>query len=251
MANKRGQQHIIYHLLMEADMNVTLRRIKRFFTKLTVYLLFITICFILIINFQIHPYTSALVRAKAQNEINGIINEAKDKAVRSLNCSYSDIITVHYGLEGTVAALSVDTMRVNALRADILRLTLNDLEYFQKHRIPIPLGTILGGEIASAKGPDVFVSVIVTDALECSVVTNFREEGINQTLHTINLRLKVGCIALLPSGKCKFDVTAECPIGQTVLIGDVPEAYTKIHRLTDDISETEIDDIYDFGASPN
>ena len=232
-------------------MAVFKRRFKRFIIKFTVYILFVSTCFLLIFNLQIHPYTAAMVRAKAQNEISMLINEAIDGAVRSLNCSYSDMIAVHYGEAGRAVALSVDTMRVNILRADILRIALSELDYHEKHLIHIPLGTILGGEITSARGPDIPISVIVTDALECAVITDFREEGINQTLHTVSLKLKVSCMALLPSGKCTFSVTAECPIGQTVLLGEVPEAYTKIHRLTDDITENEIDDIYDFGASPN
>lgn len=222
----------------------------RSIVKLTVYLAFVSFCALLICNLQIHPYASALVRAKAQNEITAEINHAIDNAVRELNCSYSDMITVHYSEGGRAAALSVDTVKVNLLRAEILRSALETLEYSEKHSITLPLGTMIS-ELSSGKGPQIPITVIITDALQCAVVTDFYEAGINQTLHTISLQLSVSCKALLPSGSCVFEVTAECPIGQTVLIGDVPEAYTKIHRLTDDITETEIDDIYDFGATAN
>ncbi len=227
-----------------------LQKVRRFIVRLALYLLFVAVCALLICNFQIHPYASAIVKAKAQNEITSDINSAIDEAVRDLNCTYSDMIKVHYSDGGRAAALSVDTVRVNLLRANILKKTLSTLEYIERHDISLPLGTMLG-ELSSGKGPDIPITVIITDALQCSVVTDFYEAGINQTIHTVSLRLKVSCKALLPSGSCTFEVTAECPIGQTVLIGEVPEAYTKIHRLTDDITETEIDDIYDFGASAN
>jgi sporulation protein YunB len=160
------------------------------------------------------------------------------------------MINVHYGADGRVSALSVDTVKVNILRASILKKALETLEYCEKHDITIPIGSLIG-ELSSGKGPDIPITVIITDALECSVVTDFYESGINQTLHTVSLRLKVSCMALIPSGSCTFDITAQCPIGETVLIGAVPDAYTKINRLTDDITEAEIDDIYDFGASAN
>ena len=136
------------------------------------------------------------------------------------------------------------------MRASILKEALKTLEYKKTHNVTIPIGSLIG-ELSSGKGPSIPITIILTDALQCSVVTDFYEAGINQTLHTISLKLKVSCKALIPTGSCTFDVTAECPIGQTVLIGDVPEAFTKINRLTDDITETEIDDIYDFGASAN
>ncbi len=227
-----------------------LRKVRRFIFRTIVYLIFVSVCAFLICNFQIHPFASALVRAKAQNEITDEINSAIEDAVREINCTYADMITVHYADGGRAAALSVDTVTVNLLRAAILRKALATLEYSEKHDITIPLGTMLG-ELSSGKGPNIPITVIIADALQCSVVTDFYEAGINQTLHTVSLRLKVSCKALLPVGSCTFDVTAECPIGQTILIGEVPEAYTKIHRLTDDITETEIDDIYDFGASAN
>lgn len=227
-----------------------MRRAHKFITKLIIYLLFVSISFIFICNLQIHPYATALVRAKAQNEITAEINGAIDTAVRNLSCTYTDMISVHYGEDGRVSALSVDTVQVNLLRASILKEALKTLEYKKTHNVTIPIGSLIG-ELSSGKGPSIPITIILTDALQCSVVTNFYEAGINQTLHTISLKLKVSCKALIPTGSCTFDVTAECPIGQTVLIGDVPEAFTKIHRLTDDITETEIDDIYDFGASAN
>ena len=226
------------------------RRARKLIFKLFAYLLFVSLCLILICNLQIRPYAAALVRAKAQNEITADINSAIDTAVRELNCTYTDMISVHYGTDGRVAALSVDTVRVNLLRASILKKALETLEYSERHDITIPLGTLLG-ELSSGKGPNIPITVIIADALECAVITDFYEAGINQTLHTVSLRLKVSCMALMPYATCTFNVTAECPIGQTVLIGAVPEAYTKINRLTDDITETEIDDIYDFGATAN
>lgn len=227
-----------------------MRRARKFIIKFLIYLLFVSISLIFICNLQIHPYATALVRAKAQNEITAEINDAIDTAVRQLNCTYADMISVYYSEDGRVSALSVDTVQVNLLRASILKEALKTLEYKKTHNVTIPIGSLIG-ELSSGKGPSIPITIILTDALQCSVVTDFYEAGINQTLHTISLKLKVSCKALIPTGSCTFDVTAECPIGQTVLIGDVPEAFTKINRLTDDITETEIDDIYDFGASAN
>jgi sporulation protein YunB len=226
-------------------------KLKKFFIKLAVYLTFVCTSIFLVLNFQIHPYVSELVKAKAENTVASLINEEIMRAVRALECSYSDIILLHHNDGGEIDGFSVDTIKVNVLRADILTSALRELEKIERHTVSLPLGTFLGGDLTAGMGPDIFVTVLVTDALKCSVLTSFYEAGINQTLHSISLKLTVKCVALLPSGKCRFTVDAECPIGETVLVGKVPDAYTKISRLTDDITESEIDDIYDFGATPN
>ena len=61
-------------------------------------------------------------------------------------------------------------------------------------------------------------------------------------------RVEAEVYALIPAATQKFTVKADYCIAETVIIGKVPDAYTKINRFADDIAESEIDDIYDFGA---
>jgi hypothetical protein len=37
-------------------------------------------------------------------------------------------------------------------------------------------------------------------------------------------------------------------VAETLIVGEVPDALTQINRLTEEISEEEIDDVNDFGA---
>ena len=91
--------------------------------------------------------------------------------------------------------------------------------------------------------------LVPANALTGHLESSFSEEGINQTRHKIWVSVKVKITFLLPNYEKNSEVSVKIPLVETVLLGNVPDAYTKINRLTDDIEESEIDDIYDFGAS--
>ena len=71
---------------------------------------------------------------------------------------------------------------------------------------------------------------------------------INQTLHRVLLRVTVEVTALLPGAVRTFAVPTDVCVAETVIVGKVPEAYTRIDRFSSDVSEAEIDDIADYGA---
>ena len=53
----------------------------------------------------------------------------------------------------------------------------------------------------------------------------------------------------MPMSTQTMNVTTKYCVAETVIVGEVPDAYTKINRLDDELSESDIDDIYDFGAT--
>ena len=76
----------------------------------------------------------------------------------------------------------------------------------------------------------------------------FSAAGINQTRHTVSVKITVSSGVYLPGYSAETTIETHIIIAETVIVGDVPDAFTKIDRLTDDVTEDEIDDIYDFGA---
>ena len=45
----------------------------------------------------------------------------------------------------------------------------------------------------------------------------------NQTLHSLSLRVEVELLLLTPAGFLRRQVTCTVPIGQTILLGEVPK----------------------------
>ena len=118
----------------------------------------------------------------------------------------------------------------------------------ERMTVRIPLGSLSGSALLSGKGPDVRVKLAVSQKITCAVRGDFTESGINQTLHRVFLRVTVEVCALLPGAVQTFSVPTDICVAETVIIGKVPEAYTRIDRFASDVTETEIDDISDYGA---
>ena len=116
--------------------------------------------------------------------------------------------------------------------------------------VAIPIASLIGINFFPSR-PTINVNLRLSESINAYFLSNFEEQGINQTRHSILFHLTLEVLVLVPSHTKRITVSREFPFAETVIVGDVPDAYTKISRLTDDITETEIDDIYDFGAANN
>ena len=114
--------------------------------------------------------------------------------------------------------------------------------------ISLPLGSVIGGDLFAGAGPNLSVGVFVSRGASARIESEFTELAINQSLHRLLFCVEVDMTVMLPTRPKTLRVLLRFPIAETVIVGEVPDAYTEIRRLTDDITESEINDIYDFGA---
>ena len=56
----------------------------------------------------------------------------------------------------------------------------------------------------------------------------FTSAGINQTLHRIMLNVRVECTLLIPGGTVDTAVEAQVCAAETLLVGQVPDAYLEL-----------------------
>ena len=75
----------------------------------------------------------------------------------------------------------------------------------------------------------------------------FTDAGINQTSHKVMLDVNATIKVLVPFSSVTEDITTSICIAETVIVGSVPEAYTKV----DYAPESAIGDVMDFGAEAN
>ena len=211
-------------------------------------LLALLICLLLVLNFKLTPDLAAIAEASLKNKIVGIINDAVAIAIERLDFSYEDLIRLTFKSDGSVAALSAQLTRLTELRTEITREVLKEIKETAPLRIAVPLGNLLGLEVLSGRGPAIRIDLLVAEGFSAYMESCLTSAGINQTLHSILFKISVTVDILIPSHHTRFVVSEAYPIAETILLGEVPDAFTEVHRLTDDITEEEIDDIFDFGA---
>ena len=220
---------------------------RRRFAKIVVFALFLLLSCVLIYNLQILPVLFPLAKAKCTTELTDAVNRIVRARMQSDSDGYADFVRLHFGEDGSVASVETNTPRLAKLSGDVVGDVTDALTH-ERMTVRIPLGSLSGSALLSGKGPDVRVKLAVSQKITCAVRGDFTESGINQTLHRIFLRVTVEVCALLPGAVQTFSVPTDICVAETVIIGKVPEAYTRIDRFASDVTETEIDDISDYGA---
>lgn len=220
---------------------------RRRFAKIVVFALFLLLSCVLIYNLQILPVLFPLAKAKCTTELTDAVNRIVRARMQSDSDGYADFVRLHFGEDGSVASVETNTPRLAKLSGDVVGDVTDALTH-ERMTVRIPLGSLSGSALLSGKGPDARVKLAVSQKITCAVRGDFTESGINQTLHRVFLRVTVEVCALLPGAVQTFSVPTDVCVAETVIIGKVPEAYTRIDRFASDVTETEIDDISDYGA---
>ena len=174
------------------------------------------------------PLIKSVAATQAQIVSTNAINEAINDKINELNINYNDIISFNKGDNGKILALSTNMRQVNQLKSVITLAVQNKISSIEKRKIKIPIGTLTGTEIFNGRGPKVSLKV----SMSGSVITNFRSEflgaGINQTLHRIYLDISISIFALIPGYPVTTAVQTTALIGETVIVGEVPNFLKKV-----------------------
>ena len=124
--------------------------------------------------------------------------------------------------------LQTNIKSVNELTSDIPNNIVSALKSEENSNISIYLGSILGLKILSAQGPKINVRIANVGNVETSLESQFVEQGINQTLHRIYLEIVCEVSILTPYDTISEKITNQVLIAESVIVGNVPDAYYNI-----------------------
>ncbi|MBQ8352000.1 MAG: sporulation protein YunB [Clostridia bacterium] len=216
--------------------------------RVLVFLLIVALPLYAIYNFQLYPGISQLACAAAKNRIEGLIATAFAAGLGAATDSYDDLVTFSFRSDGSVAGVSCHVPRLNRARNDLLLAVLEGLSEENGIEVSLPIGNLLGGEAFSGRGPEIPIRILLAQGARAHMESDFRTEGINQTLYRVMFSITVDLTILTPSRPIETSVTQTYCVAETLIVGEVPDALTQINRLTQEVSEEEIDDVNDFGA---
>jgi len=198
------------------------------------------------IDYRLKPQAHALAKTSVTGVATEIINEAVMRELKSSRLTYDSIITLKKDANDKVTALCANTIGINMLKGSISLSVSESLKHVGDIRLTIPLGNLFDGELLSGKGPNIPISFTNIGSITSDIKNSFSEAGINQTLHTIYLEVKAYFSVAVAKSTIEICVTTKIAIAETVLVGDVPEAYTYIEG---GVSDELIGDINDFQAT--
>ncbi len=166
-----------------------------------------------------------LARTQVMNSTSDLTNDAIAKQIAEGTVAYDRMIYFEKDLDGRITALKTNMSEANRLKTDILNIINDEMLALGTEDIGIPLGSLILPELLSGRGPAIPVRILSIRNSDGAFHSDFRNAGINQTLHQLVMEVSVDVSVLVLGQSSSFTVVSEVVIAETVIVGDVPDTY--------------------------
>lgn len=188
---------------------------------------------------SINPIIDTLCINKAKSIATIISNDDATKIMS--NYTYDDIITIHKDEENNINMIESNIPVMNEIISDVGSVIQKDLDKLESEDIQIRLGSFTGSKILSGRGPKVPIRISSVGNIETNFRSQFKSEGINQTLHRVYLEVKCQVSILTPIKTIEEEITNQVILAENVIIGKIPQSYYNLDGLQQDQAMEVID----------
>ena len=130
-----------------------------------------------------------------------IISEVVNEIMQDENLSYGSLVVVEKNESGEITSVQTNILKMNKLKAEISTKIAERIQSIDRSKMKIPLGTVLGSDLLSGRGPNIKVYFSLSGDVTTEIINNFDSAGINQTRHQILLDITTDIYIVLPGGK--------------------------------------------------
>lgn len=176
----------------------------------------------------INPIIDALCIDKAKNLATVISNKQATQIMNEYK--YEDFVNVVRDSNGDITLIQTNTKNINEVISDIPNKIVEEMEKQSESYISIHLGSVLGNTVFSALGPEIHIKIENVGNVVTKLESEFISEGINQTMHRIYLNIECEATILTPYNAITQKIENQVLIAESVIIGNIPNAYYNIER---------------------
>jgi len=197
-----------------------------------------------LITYHLRPMVKPIANARAKSIATRAINTAVEEELAKIDIGYDDLVTFVYDEENRVTLLSTDSLMINRLKSQLSVAIVNNVSNLENATISLYLGDIISSELFSKQGPKINIIISPVGYVETDIENSFTSAGINQTRHQLILNVTVTIGIVMQSYTEYTDVSTGIVLGESILLGNVPENYTSIGD--DELSRELWDDINNY-----
>ena len=174
-----------------------------------------------------------LAETSVKNATSDLANDAIAKQIENGNIQYDRIVYFEKDLNGRITALKTNIGEVNHLKTDILNIINGRILALDAADIGIPIGSLFLPEFFSGRGFTIPVHILALRNSEASFSSNFRQAGINQTMHQLIMEVTVDAAVLVLGETSSFTISSQVVVAETVIVGDVPNTFIQAGAATE------------------
>lgn len=225
------RKHIIRKLRRNRENNSLL-----FFALLASFIYFVFVIF-----GRLDSIVSEHALYKAHTLAQNFISEAV-RSELSGDPTYSQLISFEKASDGKITALLVNTQKTNLLKENITCSILERLNNMPPSEVSIKLGDLTQNNLFLGRGPQIPVKISSVGKVDIKFAGSFSSAGINHTRHQIIIEIELTFSLALPMSSQTVTAKSSSVIGETILVGDIPDSYTYI----DDTRNDTLAKIFDY-----
>lgn len=178
----------------------------------------------------ITPIIERQCRVKARSLATEFANEACINNMQ--NITYDDLCTIEKDETNDVSLIKMNSININKLNSKIALEVQGKLNDTTISKFYVKLGSFTGIKLLAGRGPDVEVRMSTIGEVTTELKSEFEEMGVNQTLHRLYINVNCNVSLLTPFKDVDEHITAQVLISETVISGDIPDAYYDLEGVS-------------------
>ncbi len=200
-------------------------------------------------DISLRPLIREYARSQSVILLNSAVSKSMSNVLKKEKFTYSDLSVINRSEDGNVQSIEIDTLNMNRIVSEIIDDVQKNISGDEDFIISVPFGTLTGNQYLIGRGPDIKIKTKISAPMFTDTESRFLEAGINQSLHQITLTIKSNIYILMPLYRAEEVISGTYIIAETVIVGDIPEAYTNVIDVSE---ESDVpDDINNYKAEKN
>lgn len=184
------------------------------------------------------PIFEKLCIDRAKSIATKISNEQATNVMKDYE--YDELVTIHKDSENNINLIETNIITVNKIISDVAIRIQNEINSNEESDIGIRLGSFTGIKLLSGRGPEIPIKISVIGNVETDFKSEFKEAGINQTLHRLYLDVECEVSILTPFDTIEEKIKNQVVLAENVIIGKIPETYYNLEGLEGESNALEV-----------
>ncbi len=196
------------------------------------------------VDIKLRVVATSLAKYALSSALSSAINTAAVKLIEENGLTYDKVSNLKRDQENRVTSIEIDTNSINRFKGALVKAVQEELEKEGSVTVEVPVLAAFGVYYTYLSYPKISYTLSTVRIVSTNYKNEFFEAGINQVLHRISVSVgAAGNMAVVGRDTVVNEIT-DFTLAETVIVGAVPDAYTKIDYANEDI----VDDVFDYGA---
>ncbi len=200
------------------------RKRRKAIILLSLFLTFVVLCFVYLYC-VVNPVVVEATRHTILSLSTSAVSDAVYDVLMEDGIDYDDLVNVEYDNDGNVTLISLQTVTLNLIARKFYQLAQQYLDEMGQTGVDVALGTFTGIPFLAGLGPKINLKLTPIGAMTATFESSFSSAGINQTTHSLYIRLYASVSLILPAYTTTIDSVTEVLVAESVIVGEVPEVY--------------------------